>query len=592
MNKNEINQLNPTEAITDSLPKIIEAFVSFYGEEERKRITTKFQNILVVGYSTPHNLSSIIQRFSNEKSEQIANVFLDKIVTNADEREKMKKILLDTYSFKNASIHPISKYISYLFQNEVSEYRKKEIVEFLNKIYPDVTIDNLDNFIKQGKFQDLNTLVPKYEEACAEYKEYEKKLQPYTSYVEKCKEIENKLKKKYSENFIDELKDLFTEEEYNTIKETFEDKYYYSIEKVNAKTKNYVGYSLNSPALIDAFSEESDLLLTEGSSWKANSIKQDRIKFFKNFGIDLGEVYEDYINNSDVQNLIPTKEVVNRVILTREKTYEKFMNEYCSSLPEFQKNQERIAELELLDNDTGYDANLYDRSGTCICSNLKEINGQYVEYPILYLGIGYSVDYLDASLIHEFNHIYELCVTNVKDNQYEMICGWDIVDGEIRGQKTEVVSLKKNEKRNYELFNEIINEMISQEISQNMSDMGIYIFNTPENKKIKGGTSYEITMFLVKDFYDTYKKEIIESRKNGNISTILDAVGKENFESMNDLFREYNENFNQFSIIKTYQDIEAGIENERTIKFKEIISKRDAILNDMNEYHQSKTVIV
>ena len=38
-----------------------------------------------------------------------------------------------------------------------------------------------------------------------------------------------------------------------------------------------------------------------------------------------------------------------------------------------------------------------------------------------------------------------------------------------------------------------------------------------EDKKITGSTSYERTRFLVKNFYETYKKEILESRKYGNL---------------------------------------------------------------------------
>ena len=61
-----------------------------------------------------------------------------------------------------------------------------------------------------------------------------------------------------------------------------------------------------------------------------------------------------------------------------------------------------------------------------------------------------------------------------------------------------------------ERLNEIINELIAQEISQIMSESGQYIFNTKEDKKITGGTSYEKTKFLVKNFY-RYLIEILLS---------------------------------------------------------------------------------
>ena len=143
-----------------------------------------------------------------------------------------------------------------------------------------------------------------------------------------------------------------------------------------------------------------------------------------------------------------------------------------------------------------------------------------------------------------------------------------------------------------ELFNEIVNELIAQEISQIMSDMGIYIFNTPENKKIRGGTGYESTSFLVREFYNNYKQEIIESRKNGNISVILDAVGKENFDALNQLFHEFGENFDHFSLHTAIQGLKEGSQDEKTIKLKEILIKRDTIFSNMNEYYQNKSAII
>ena len=71
---------------------------------------------------------------------------------------------------------------------------------------------------------------------------------------------------------------------------------------------------------------------------------------------------------------------------------------------------------------------------------------------------------------------------------------------------------------------------------------------------------------------DTYKNEFIESRKNGNLSVVLDVIGKENFEALNDLFYE-------FSLFRIYQYLDAGKETEETIKFNEICSKRNEILN-------------
>ena len=139
-------------------------------------------------------------------------------------------------------------------------------------------------------------------------------------------------------------------------------------------------------------------------------------------------------------------------------------------------------------------------------------------------------------------------------------------------------------------FNEIINELIAQEISEIMSQYRQYIFNTKEDKKITGGTSYERTKFLVKNFYETYKKEILESRKDGNIEIIYNAVGKENFEELNQLFHEYNEHFNiGFGMLQVYEDLENNVKTELTQKFKELVARRNNILAKMEEHNKTKS---
>lgn len=198
-------------------------------------------------------------------------------------------------------------------------------------------------------------------------------------------------------------------------------------------------------------------------------------------------------------------------------------------------------------------------------------------------------DFLDSSLIHELNHVLELHLDSVGTNMYYGTCGWDIIDTEITYETNAEVSLDNNrDKRYYELFNEIINELIAQEISEILSQMGIYVFNSKEEKKIKGGTSYERTMFIVKDFYHNYKELIIESRKNGDMTRLFETIGKENFEALNQLFHDFYEHFGNNMLFKLYKDLQHGVDNEDTRKYKEIATKRNEILQRMEEYRQGK----
>jgi len=594
MNETVRRKLNGTETILEFIPAYIEAFVSFYGEEERENITRKFNNMLVVGYSNPNDLSYIIRKSNKSKSEELINEFLNKFLQEKEEQEKFKKIFFKDNTFEYTSLMPIQNYIEY--KKNIGEYQslyiKKDVVEFLRHLNPETTVDNLDELISSGIFKNIDTIIPIYNQMLDEYKKYELEMKSYSDYVEGCNNLEASLNKKYKKLLIHELKDLFTEKEYQTILEKMNSKYFYSVHDVNGKTKNYTAYSLNGTTLAEAFSKKNEELLHSGKDYQKKSIIRDRIEYFKNLGIDLGDDYQAYLDDSRIRDLIPSYELIERIKNVHKELYTKMMDEYYKSILEYQKNRDRINQLDLLDKEDGYDANLYDNRRTCVCPNIKLQNGVYGEYPLFFINIGFMEEMLDHAIVHELNHVYELSLQELDNNECTFICGWDILKGNISSKSSDVVSLeKREEKREYELFNEIINELIAQEISEIMSQSEQYIFNTKEDKKIKGGTSYESTKILVSQFYDTYKKEIIDSRKNGNIEVIFNAVGKENFEELNKLFYEYQEYFNiGLGMLQVYEDLQNNVETELTKKFKDLVEKRNDILIKMEEYYKSKEI--
>ena len=584
-------KLNATETIISSLPMIIEAFVIFYGESERERITNKFTNMLTIGYSKEEDKLWIINKNNKEKSDEIKDKFLHKLSENPEEREKLENLFIGSSDFEYSNMHPINIYINYINGKNQSNYIKLKVVEFLKQINPTTTIDNLDELLAKGTFRQIDTIIPVYKEALKEYETYKQEIAPYYKEILICRELKTELERKYTKKLISELRDLFQEEEYQEIQELFKSGYYSSVHSANGKTKNYTGYSLNGSILIEAFSKENDEKLISGTSWQKDSIKTDRIKYFKNFGLDLGDDYESYLNNPEAQKLTPSKELVERIKNTQQKIYKQMLNAYYTNIPEYKKNRARIEALGLLDKEDLYDENTYEQCATFISTNLRLIDGQYIENPILLLYTGVMEEYLDHNLVHELNHVLELSLPNIQDNRYKGTCGWDIVEGSIGNQQQEVTSTnKEREKRKYELFNEIINELITQEIADIMSQTGCFIFNTKENKKIKGSTSYEQTFYLVKTFYEKYKKEIIESRKNGDMTVLFDVIGKENFEALNELFNEHHKHFSGFQIYQLYEDLQKGIETEKTQKYKELVTRREQILLKMEEYSQKRKI--
>jgi integrase/recombinase XerD len=69
------------------------------------------------------------------------------------------------------NILPIYNYASYIKGEHVSAWDKTRLVDILSKIYPDVTIDNLDEKIQNGEFSVIDSIIPFYENALLEFKE-------------------------------------------------------------------------------------------------------------------------------------------------------------------------------------------------------------------------------------------------------------------------------------------------------------------------------------------------------------------------------------------------------------------------------------
>jgi len=581
-------KINSTETIISSIPKIIEAFVTYYGESERENIENKFKNMLVIGYSSPKEIMRLIRDDKKQKSDELINSLLNKLNIPEDKKQEVLKIYFDNNELEYQSLHPIYRY--YIQCLNKNNYRNKETVEFLSKIYPQITMDNIDEFIKSNSLVEINNFAKEYEEILKQYNEYKKIFKPYEKYDEKCTEYKRNLEKKYTGLYIDAFKYLFTEEEYNKIKETLENSRIFSIQGINKKTESYLGWaSFYGKALIDAFNEESNQILVDGSDWRKESIIKDRIKFFKNLNIDLGDNYEDYKNHKDVEKLFePLKDLAEKMLKKRQELYDEMMNKYYQSLDEYQKNQKRIEAEELLDKNHGYNANAYENNATFVSTNIKKTENGYIMYPMLCYSIEGLREYLDARLIHELNHVYESSLQNADETHYCVTCGWEIYDEKLDEPIEYTVSLEKNqEKRNYELFNEIVNELISQEITEILFSSNGYIFNDKEDAKIKGGTSYESTMFIVRDFYNTYKKEIIESRRNGDMSHLFEVVGKENFESLNELFHIFYKEFSGANYYSLMNDLIEKKETENTKKYFEIRKKAKEIFEAMQEHSKN-----
>lgn len=647
---NEIlNKLNADRTLQENISKYIDVFVDFYGEDKRDEIERKFNNATFVGYLSPERQQVELTKLIKEKSKELESKVLEYNETSLDSKD-----LFDTYDYSLKISQPINNYQNFIelyklgkegrkekyiedtyndikkYLNELTkeEYLKiietKELPEkyqnipywlknniqyttnlqnieenyeksfnkassLIRKIIPRCTLDNFD--INNEEIEKLDKVIEKYKETLKEYENFEKENIEYFNEMQVNKDLEMSLREKYYKEFLKENIDLIKEDDRQGVIEYLNDSKKSYL--MNYSVRRLLGSSIQSESILESFYEEQEDILNneETSTFIKNNIIENRIKYFNNIGINLGNNYNLYLENEDVKSNWPTKERLEKFRATKNKLINNFMKEYYLNTVSHKRLRQVVDSKNLLNKDDGLDQTMYNSSlgKTCVATNLKEIDGKLEAAPLVMISFGGFDGALDHDIIHELNHLYELSLESVINNKAVYLCGWDICEDDIVGEVNDYIDITKEEpKRSYELFNEIINEVIAQEIEEKMHEKGIHILDSSRNSKVKGNTSYEASFFIIKDFYKEFRDEIIKSRSNGNIKEILDVVGEKNFNDLNDLFDIYFENLSGLKKMQLLDDIKNNRTTNLTIKYYEIVDKSKEIMERMREESKKK----
>ena len=278
--------LNLEQTYNESLSNIIEAFVTFYGEEDREEITSRFQNMVFIGVNNPENMQKTIELIKQEKTAQLLS--------------KLSEVIMAKYP--NVDVEDIKKYITNngILMDNVLDYLidsskndKTDMLFSTNMIFLSMIFE-----INPGLFDDFSIV---YSELVKLWHEEEKKLEPYIEYLKRDEERKQQLLAQYNENFRASLKGLVP----------------------NWPNEIYLGCSLSSISLIDAFSSEADDKIEGFGSIFKDSIIKDRIQFFNALGINLGEEYSIYANDERCRSLIPSNQLIEQIRELKKNFYDK-----------------------------------------------------------------------------------------------------------------------------------------------------------------------------------------------------------------------------------------------------------------------------
>lgn len=256
--------------------------------------------------------------------------------------------------------------------------------------------------------------------------------------------------------------------------------------------------------------------------------------------------------------------------------------------PEYEENRKLIDSLDLVNLDDGYGSELINNGITCVCQNLQRTGDSTNLYNLIFITTKSApINYLDARLVHEINHSLESTLLSFDNSQYVTTCGWDILINKVADNNEETPVSKE---RDFEIFNEVINEIIAQEITESMHDNGVFIFSDKDNSKIRFGTQYEICRFIVDDFLEEFKPQIIESRLTGDSTILFEKIGKENFLAMNDLVRKFYKEFPGMKFQNTINQMKNNQNNEWTERINYYRAESAKIFEDMVTFSRKKAI--
>ena len=563
-----INLLEYQENFFSKMDSIIESFVSFYGEDKREEITNKFQTCVVMPYISINDLKEIIKKIKKEKTIELC----DELVNNSSIKKEQLK-----------SFFPYSEFGDNLFlryYNFVSKVKesKEEIKAdtFLTKFDSNITAKNiLDGNLdeKMKLMEEVRPLITRLNES---YNEVINRIDKY----DKMTNIKtNEIGYKHMYMFAVENKELLGDE-FTKIEEEYKDYGVISLYRY-PKFNMYFGHINDSGIKISCFDEKSEKSIKDDDFF-ASLIKNDRISFYKNMGIDLGKDYEAYEKSEKCRSIRPTKEIIEYYLKQKEHYNKEYKKEVLENYPIYRQCKSVLDKENFLDR-VDLDV-LFDEGITAVLPNFVKKENEIVNCPIVLLNLGRDIEGLDQNIIHEFNHLYELTTIDVNEKGYNMVCGWDILNHEFDEEDTKV-------SRKYEKMNEIVNDLLAEQVCKIMHSKGEYLFSSSDKVRYNMA-GYRRTTFLVSGMLKNFYDEVLESRK-GNMDIIFDKLGKENIDSLNGLFPIYEEKFGGFKVLNLIDDINNGRTTELTEFKKGIDTKRDLIIENMKKYlleHKKKTI--
>ena len=305
----------------------------------------------------------------------------------------------------------------------------------------------------------------------------------------------------------------------------------------------------------------------------SKTITENQIIFF-NFLLE--KEGKEFYSKEDVEEFLKTDkgQETYRKIQNYIEIYNKLLEEYMiysKGLQEYKNSlKDKKQELEEIISKIG-DTKENRQMIEIILENPKIfVQIKDVENPILFYTISKG-GVLDYSMLHEFCHVIE---TN-KENGKCIGSGFDI--------NAEELNPYRPNKRKYERLNENLTDIFSIQATRKLHEKGKYLLEPQELviTNIMDFNTSSITKKMLVPFLQKYKKQIIEARITGDIDKLLNTIGKNNFEELNDCINKVDYLIEEKNL-KRY--IEKEEKNDITKEYDEQLKRLEKIYTNMELY--------
>lgn len=551
-----IDGVNIFYPLQNKLDGLIEYFVKFYGEEYREKINRRLKNAIyfflgeedaILGHSTKDDVSD----YYTKKLKNLKRQFYMDLGWNGKPLFNVDVDLQKTYNFiidfKNKNItqrkYSIKTlYNVFLFSNVFGLIKDVEIkskVDKLSCVFKILNNDASYNILKEG-----------LQKAYLKWKfEYEKPYFKILSEKNEKNSLFEKLEKKsleISAGYEKEIEDLFINYFSKITGENVE----------NLKNNNEIyGY-------VDTFID----IIEKRTEFLTEYDRENRIKFFKFLGYDCGEIYENYLFNDSLRNIIYNKKLINSYWDLKDN----YILDKCYFSPYLEDAFKDLLDKNIDPVESNVVIDFFEYVGVNdgnLAWTIPIIKKDFKEPFCICTCKQYLI--LDTqTLIHEQIHMVETDIF-FKDSKY---VGYKIGFENFNGKGVKRI-------KECTILNEVITDYFACKIYEQCKKDSFEVGYAPYQS-----SAYSRCFGLLKNFIEENLELIKKCKMSTEPNSFQKAIGKENFKRLADVVNECYQ-LESEEIKKAATEIKQKGINSDCLSEKAIILAK--CMKNMNEIRQN-----